>query len=365
MRTNFWQRFDYILFGMMIVLIVFGILMIRSATLGAIDDELISRLPDQILYATIGLAVMFGLAALDYRMLAGISTWLYVLTIILLLLVRVLGVEGAAGAQRWINLGIQIQPSEIGKITIIITLSTYLAKRYARIGDLRVLVGSMIHLGIPTLLIFLQPNLGTTIVFSVIWVTLVWAAGLRLQHITIAAVLLIVGMPLLWSVMEPYQRARITTFIAPDVQDRDTYYNIQQANISVGSGGILGKGYASGTQNRLRFLRVRHTDFIYSVIAEEFGMVGGVAVMAGIGVVIFRILRGARLASDALGSLICYGIAAIIFFQTFVSIGMNLNMLPVTGLVLPFISSGGTSLLSMMAGVGLAQSVIIRRRRIA
>jgi rod shape determining protein RodA len=364
MRTNFWQRFDYILFGMMIVLIVFGILMIRSATLGAIDDELISRLPDQILYATIGLAVMFGLAALDYRMLAGVSTWLYLLTIILLLLVRVLGVEGEAGAQRWINLGIQIQPSEIGKITIIITLSTYLAKRYARIGDLRVLVGSMIHLGIPTLLIFLQPNLGTTIVFSVIWVTLVWAAGLRLQHIAIAAVLLIVGMPLLWSVMEPYQRARITTFIAPDVQDRDTYYNIQQANISVGSGGILGKGYASGTQNRLRFLRVRHTDFIYSVIAEEFGMVGGVAVMAGIGVVIFRILRGARLASDALGSLICYGIAAIIFFQTFVSIGMNLNMLPVTGLVLPFISSGGTSLLSMMAGVGLAQSVIIRRRRI-
>jgi rod shape determining protein RodA len=365
MRPNFWARFDYILFATVMVLIVFGIMMIRSATLGAIDDELISRVPDQILYATIGLVVMFGLAAMDYRLLGGLSMWLYILTIILLLLVRVLGVEGEAGAQRWINLGIQIQPSEIGKITIIITLGTYLAKRYERIGDLRVLGGSLIHFGIPTLLIFLQPNLGTTIVFGVIWLTLVWSAGLKLSHIAIASVILIVAMPLVWSQMREYQRSRITTFLFPNEQDRDTFYNIEQSRISVGSGGILGKGYASGTQNTLRFLRVRHTDFIFSVISEEFGMVGGLSVMGLLGVVIFRILRGARTASDPLGAMICYGVAVIIFFQSFVSIGMNLNLLPVTGLVLPFISSGGTSLLSMMAGVGLAQSVIIRRKRLA
>jgi rod shape determining protein RodA len=163
--------------------------------------------------------------------------------------------------------------------------------------------------------------------------------------------------------MKDYQKSRITTFINPE-GDKDAFYNILQSRIAVGSGGLVGKGYANGTQSQLRFLRVRHTDFIFSVIAEEFGFVGGVAVMGLIGLVIIRILRGARTASDPLGSMICYGVAAIIFFQTVVSIGMNLSILPVTGLTLPFISSGGTSLLSILAGVGLAESVIIRRRRV-
>lgn len=365
MRTGFWSRFDFVLFSAMMALIVFGIMMIRSATLGAIDDELISRVPDQMLYATLGLGLMFLLAAIDYRLLGGLHMWLYLVTVFLLLLVLVLGVEGDAGAQRWINLGIRIQPSEIGKITIIITLGTYLSRNYQRIGDLRVLAGSILHMGPPVGLIFIQPNLGTTIVFGVIWMTLVWAAGLRLKHIFMGAMAVIVILPILWTQMEDYQKSRITTFLFPDRQDRDTRYNIEQSQISVGSGGLFGKGYAAeGTQNTLRFLRVRHTDFIFSVIAEEFGLVGGVATMAMLGVVIFRVLRGARLASDPLGSMICYGVAAILFFQTFVSVGMNLKLLPVTGLVLPFISSGGTSLLSMMAGIGLAQSVIMRRRRL-
>jgi rod shape determining protein RodA len=362
---SIWSRFDYVLFGVMMVLIVFGILMIRSATLGAIDDELISRVPDQILYAFIGLGVMFALTALDYRLLGGLSIWLYLLMIGLLLLVQVLGVQGAAGAQRWINLGIRVQPSEVGKILIIVTLGVYLARHYHEMDRLSTVFGSIIHLAIPAGLVFIQPNLGTTIVFGVIWAVMIWGAGLRLKHIAMFGVIIAIALPILWTVMEPYQRERITTFIAPNETDRDTFYNIEQSQISIGSGGLFGKGYASGTQNTYRFLRVRHTDFIFSVIAEEFGLVGGVTVMVLIGVVIFRILRGARLASDPLGALICYGIAAIIFFQTFVSIGMNLRMLPVTGLVLPFISSGGTSLLSMMAGVGLAESVIVRRRRIA
>jgi rod shape determining protein RodA len=163
--------------------------------------------------------------------------------------------------------------------------------------------------------------------------------------------------------MKDYQRERITTFINPE-GDATAFYNINQALTSIGSGGLFGKGYANGTQNTGRFLRVRHTDFIFSVISEEFGFVGGITVMLLIGVVIWRILRGARMATDPLGSLICYGVAAIIFFQTFVSIGMNLRMLPVTGLTLPFISSGGTSLLSILAGIGLAESVIVRSRRV-
>ncbi|HUN08880.1 MAG TPA: rod shape-determining protein RodA [Aggregatilineales bacterium] len=358
---SFLRNFDWILFGVTLVLVAFGILMIRSATTGAIDPDLISRVPDQITYTIIGFGVMFVLAVIDYRLLGGMHTWLYVVMVVLLLLVRFLGVEGDAGSQRWINLGIRIQPSEIGKILIIITLGHYLSRRYHLMGDLRTVAGSLVHISIPLGLIFIQPNLGTTIVFAVIWFTLIWAAGLRLRHIGLFLLIAVLAAPLLWSQMQDYQKSRITTFINPD-SDPDAAFNILQSRIAVGSGGLIGKGYSNGTQTQLRYLRVRHTDFIFSVIAEEFGLVGGVAVMAGIGVVVWRILRGARMAADPLGSMICYGVAAIIFFQTSVSIGMNLSILPVTGLTLPFISSGGTSLLSFLAGVGLAQSVIVRKR---
>jgi rod shape determining protein RodA len=363
-QLSFWRNFDYVLLLTVGVLIVFGLLMIRSATFDAIDDELRTRVSDQVTYAIIGIVLVFALAAVDYKLLGGLSTWLYIIMVILLVLVRFLGVEGDAGSQRWINLGIRIQPSEIGKILIIITLGTYLAKRYQNIGDLKVIGGSLLHMSIPTGLIFLQPNLGTTIVFLVIWLALIWSAGLKLKHIGMFALILVVVAPVVYSQMQPYQRSRITTFLSPE-SDPQAYFNIRQALISIGSGGVAGKGYAAPSgQNRLRFLRVRHTDFIFSVISEEFGMVGGFAVMGLIGVVILRILRGAKMAADPLGSMICYGVAAIIFFQTFVSIGMNLSLLPVTGLTLPFVSSGGTSLLSLLGGIGLAQSVIIRRKRI-
>lgn len=363
-RTGqFWRQFDYILFGATLLLIVFGILMIRSATMGAIDTELISRVPDQIQYAVIGLVVMLALAALDYRLLGGMHIWLYIIMVVLLVLVQFLGVVGDAGSQRWINLGIRVQPSEVGKILIIITLGHFLSQRYDQMGSLRTVIFSFVHMAVPMGLIFIQPNLGTTIVFMVIWFVMIWAAGLRLRHIGIFFLIFLIGAPVLWSQMADYQKSRITTFINPE-GDPDAFYNIQQSRIAVGSGGLVGKGYAAGSQSQLRFLRVRHTDFIFSVIAEEFGFVGGATVMGLIALVILRILRGARQAADSLGSLICYGVAAIIFFQTVVSIGMNLNMLPVTGLTLPFISSGGTSLLSMLAGIGLAQSVIVRRRRI-
>lgn len=362
-RGQFWRQFDWILFGTTIALIIFGILMIRSATTGAIDPDLISRVPDQIRYAVIGIVVVFVLALIDYRLLGGMHVWLYIIMVALLILVRFLGVEGDAGSQRWINVGIRIQPSEIGKILIIITLGYHLSQNYQKLDSIGAVLRSLAHMSVPTGLIFLQPNLGTTIVFMVIWFAMIWAAGLRLKHIGLFILIMVVAAPILWTQMEDYQKSRITTFINPE-GDPDAQFNIRQALISIGSGGMVGKGYANGTQSQLRFLRVRHTDFIFSVIAEEFGFVGGVAVMGAISIVILRILRGARNAVDPLGSLICYGVAAIIFFQTAVSIGMNLNILPVTGLVLPFVSSGGTSLLSMLAGIGLAQSVIIRSRRV-
>jgi rod shape determining protein RodA len=365
---SLWRQFDFVLLGATILLTIIGVLMIRSATLDAVDPELINRVPDQIRFAILGLLVMLGLAALDYKLVGGLHRWLYGLMIVLLFLVTLFGVEGDGGSQSWLNVGIRIQPSEIAKVLIIITLGMFLATNYNRIDKLGVLALSAIHVAIPAVLIFIQPDLGMTIVFFVMWFTLIWASGLRLRHIAIGVLALSVSLPIsvpvVWERMEGYQRQRITSFIFPE-SDRDAFYNIRQAVISIGSGGLFGKGYAQGPQNVGRFLRVRHTDFIFSVIAEEFGFVGGVTVMALLAVVILRILRAARLAADAFGSLLCYGVASFIFFQTLVSIGMNLNLMPVTGLTLPFISSGGTSLLSTLAGIGLAQSVVMRRRRLA
>jgi len=361
---SIWRRFDFVLFGTTLLLIIFGIMMIASATTNAIDPDLISRVPDQILYAVIGLMLVFVLTAVDYRLLGGVHNWLYLLILGLLVLVLALGVVGEAGAQRWINVGIRIQPSEIGKIVIIITLGQLLSTQYQNMNSFMTVIISLVHVAIPASLVFIQPNLGTTIVFGIIWFSMAWAAGLKLRHIGFMVLTLLIIAPVAFTQLEDYQKGRIITFLLPD-SDPDAQFNIRQALISIGNGGLSGLGYANGTQSQLRFLRVRHTDFIFSVIAEEFGFLGGVVVMIALAIIILRILKGARTASDPLGSLICYGVAAIIFFQTTVSIGMNLNLIPVTGLTLPFISSGGTSLLSMLAGIGLAESVIVRRRRIA
>ena len=345
------------------MLVVFGILMIDSATQDAIDDDIISRVPNQIRFAIVGFAVVIVMTLIDYRLLGGISPWLYVGMIIMLIMVEFFGVIGAGGAKRWLNIGIRIQPSEIGKILMIITLSKYVAERYLSLDKLSTVFGTILHMAIPAALIFRQPDLGTTIVFLVIWAVIVWSAGLRLRHIAFFLSAGLIALIIVFPLLQPYQQARVQTFINPDV-DSDEYYNINQALISIGSGGLIGKGYYVGSQNTGRFLRVRHTDFIFSVIAHEFGMAGGVAVLAMFALVLSRILKGAREASDPLGSMICYGVAAMIFFQTTVSIGMNLNLMPVTGLTLPFVSSGGTSLLFTMVGIGLVQSVIVRRRRL-
>ncbi|MDZ4770258.1 MAG: FtsW/RodA/SpoVE family cell cycle protein [Chloroflexota bacterium] len=360
-RTNsMWRNFDWLMLLLAVALTVFGVLMIRSATLGAIDPELINRVPNQIRYAILSFLVLFGFAALDYRILSGVTPWLYGIMVLLLVAVFFFGVEGDGGLTRgWLNVGIPIQPSEIAKLLIVVTLAQFLARNYERIGDLRVLGQAALHIGIPAGLIFIQPDLGITAVFVVIWLVMLWGSGLKVRHIVIFGIAFTLMLPFIWTQMERYQQERIISFVLPQA-DPDAYYNILQANISIGSGGLLGKGYAQGPQNVGRFLRVRHTDFIYSVIAEEFGFVGAMAVMVLIGVVILRVLRGARMAADPFGALICYGVAAFLFFQTFVSIGMNLSLMPVTGLTLPFISSGGTSLLSTLAGIGLAESVIMR-----
>ncbi|MCU0479577.1 MAG: rod shape-determining protein RodA [Anaerolineae bacterium] len=368
MRTgNIWRQFDYVLLIATLILVVFGIIMIRSATNGAVDPDLVSRVPSQIQFAIIGTILLLLVTMLDYRLLGSIHQWLYLFMVGILAAVLVFGQEGDGGARSWLNVGVLIQPAEIAKLLIIITLGYHLASRYHKMDDIKTVIGSLIHVAVPIALIFVQPDLGTVIVFAVLWFTLVWAAGLRIKHIAMGLLIAVMGFPILWSNMAEYQRERITNFITPDTGEErfGSRYNIRQAAIAIGSGGLFGKGYGNGTQTQYRFLRVRHTDFIFCVIAEEFGLVGGSTVIFILGVVIWRILRAARLAADPLGSMICYGIAAIIFFQCVTAIGMNVGVLPVTGLTLPLVSSGGTSLMSILIGIGFVQSVVVRRKRFA
>ncbi len=360
-KPNIWRDFDFTLLGVTLLLILIGILFIRSATLDAVDTDLINRVPSQIQFTVVGLAVVFIVASIDYRLLGSLHGFIYGFIIVILGLVAGLGAVGAAGAQSWLNVGLQVQPSELGKILLVITLGQHLAERYENMGHLRTVLVSLGHVAVPTAMIFIQPDLGTTAVIMFVWFVMIWAAGLRFKHLAMFGLVGLAAMPALWVGMEDYQKQRIISFIAPG-SDKDAQYNIDQALISIGSGGMLGKGYGNGSQTQGRFLRVRHTDFIFSVIAEETGFVGAVAVIALMGVVIWRCLRAAMVAADPLGSLICYGVAGMIFFQTMVSIGMNLSILPVTGLTLPFVSSGGSSLITMMIGIGLVESVVMRRR---
>jgi rod shape determining protein RodA len=365
-----WRHFDLILLGTILILILYGVLMIRSATIGAVDTDLISRVPRQIQYAVLGVALMFFFAMLDYRLIAALQPYIYAFLVFLLGLVAVLGQVGAAGAQRWLTVGLPVQPSELAKVLLVVVLAQHFQRQYTKLNRLQTVLISLAYVGLPAAFIFLQPSLGITILIMFTWFVMIYAAGLRFRHVALFAAVGLLVFPVFWGSLQDYQRNRIFNFLgcgenATDEQQRDACYNISQAQISIGSGGALGKGYASGTQSQLRFLRVRHTDFIFSVIAEELGFVGAVTVFVLMGVVLWRILRIAALARDPLGALMCYGVAAIIFFQTVVSTGMNLSVLPVTGLTLPFVSSGGSSLLTLLVGVGIVQSVAMRREQLA
>ncbi|MBC8264442.1 MAG: rod shape-determining protein RodA [Anaerolineales bacterium] len=359
MDRKIWRNFDFVLLAATVLLIAFGIAMVYSATLDTPDLQDLPR--RQATWGLVGLALMLLVAAIDYRFLENLQKALYALTIASLLLVLFVG-QATHGAQRWIS-GSSFQPSELAKVLIIVTLAQFLAQREKEIGRFRYILISIILVAVPMGLIYRQPHLGTVIVLAVVWLAMVLIAGMRLLHLGVFGLVGLLSMPLIWISLKDYMQQRLLLFINPG-RDPAARYNIDQALISIGSGGWLGKGYASGSQSQLHFLRVRHTDFIFSVIGEEMGFVGALVLFALIAIVLWRILRAASLARDSFGRLIACGVAALIFFQSFVNIGMNLGLLPVIGIPLPFISSGGSSLITLLIAEGLVQSVVMRHRKI-
>lgn len=358
-----WKYFDFWLLGAVAVLSIFGIAMIQSAIAGNIDLLEVNAVRRQIIFVVLGFAVMLGTASIDYRLWSSTSRPMYVGMVAVL---AVLSIVGAAifGSARWFETRIfNIQPSELAKVVIILVLADFFTRNQGRMHQFGWVLRSLaLTLGI-VIWIILQPNLSTSIVILVIWFALLWASGLRLKHLAlftgVGIAAPIAGFPFL----VPYQQQRILNFLFPDLSARHgDIYNIQQALISIGSGGWFGKGYGLGSQVQLRFLKVRHSDFIFSATAEEFGFIGSAVLMSLLLFVIYRCLRAARFSRDTFGALICFGVATLLAFQGMVNIGVNLNLIPATGLPLPFISYGGSSMLSLMLGIGLVQSVILRHK---
>lgn len=376
MRGISWRHFDFLLLGAVALLTIFGITMIRSAIAGNIELIEANTVQKQIIFAVGGFVIMILVATVDYRLLAALSRPLYFGMVILLAALNVIG-GPLFGSARWFRLGpILIQPSELAKIVMIIVLADFFTQNQDRMHEIRTVLRSLAWtLGL-TIWILLQPDLSTSVVIFVIWAAMLWVAGLEIKHLLLAGgvslAVLGVSLPMLIlrynpndesGLIKPYQIERILNFIAPTEDARfGSIYNVQQALISIGSGGWFGQGYESGSQVQLRFLKVRHSDFIFSALSQEFGFMGALFVLGLLFFIIWRCLRAARLAGDTFGALVCYGVATLFTFQAVVNIGMNLNLLPVTGLVLPFVSYGGSSLLSMLLGIGLVESVILRHK---
>ena len=366
MRRERWRNFDFWLFGVVIILCFFGIVMIQSALAGNLEVSINS----QILYVSIGLVFILACAFFDYHYLDSLANILYIGIIFLLLGLRLFG-TAAFGSARWFRLGpISLQPSEFAKTILIIRLAKYFSDHDNDHHDMSWIIKSFaLTFGI-VVFILLQPNMSTSVVMMVLWFSMIWISGIpikRLMLLGIVGVFAAIGL-LVWIFVSPetvpfvqeYQLNRVRTFIAPDPDARyGDSYNIDQAVISLGSGKLFGQGYGSGTQVQLRFLKVRHTDFIFSALGQEFGFVGAMLVIIVLSFMVMRIIHIARNAPDFFGALICYGIATLFFFQMVVNMGVNLQVLPVTGLTLPFISYGGSSTMALAMAIGLVECVAV------
>jgi rod shape determining protein RodA len=360
-RPGFWRHFDFWLLGAVIIALVFGVTMIRSAIAG--NESLSGVVVRQIIFGSLGFVVILIVAVIDYRFWSGAIVPMYLVIIIALGLLKIIG-GTRFGATRWIETGlVSIQPTELAKVVVILALANFFANTVDSVRNWGWLIKSLlITLGIAGL-IYIQPNLSNVIVTLALWGALTWISGVQLKHIGIIALTGIGLVVAIFPRLEKYQRDRIFDFFVNDPNaSYGATYNVRQALAALASGGWFGKGYGLGSQTQLRFMKVRHTDFIFSVIGEEFGLIGTVLVISLLGFIIYRCLRAARLARDPFGALIAYGVAILIFFQAAVNIAVNLNLIPVTGVPLPFISYGGSGLLSLMLGIGLVETIIMRTK---
>ena len=359
------RNFDFVLFLASLALVAYGVVLIYSGSLPSYESTgatLSHPVVRQIAFAAVGIVIMLLLTRADYHLLGYGATGLYMAA--MAALVFVLMVSSAVyGARRWIEIaGTPVQPSEITKLVLIIVMAKYLTDRQEQIGQLKTFLASLGIALVPIILVFAEPDLGSAVIFVAIWLAMIIIAGARSRHILGLFASFAVAMPfVLIGLINDYQRERIATFLDPGKDPLGSGFNTLQAEIGIGSGGLFGKGLTHGTQTQLDYLRTQTTDYIFSVLGEELGFVGAVVLFALFVLLLWRGLRTATSCPDPFGRLLATGIVTFILFQVFINIGVNIRLLPVTGIPLPFISQGGSSLITLFIALGILQSIRVHQ----
>lgn len=360
MKFTIPKTIDWTLYLVPIILNIVGIVIIYSLTY---FNGKVGLAYDQIVFACVGIAVMIALTFIDYRNLKGMATYAYIIGIILLVLLFFVG-KSALGATRWINLGFtQLQPSELFKLCLILMLAKYLADNYEEIKLKHLLMAAFIFI-VPAILVLKQPDLGTFGVLFAIALVMILATKIKIKQLILIGFVVLLGACGAWFSLRDYQKQRIETFLNPASDPYGSGYNVLQSTIAVGNGGLFGQGLGQGPQSQLNFLPVAHTDFIFAGFAEATGFAGCLILICLFVLFISRAINVARISKDSFGMFLAVGISAMFTFQMFVNIGMNIGIMPVTGIPLPFVSHGGTSLVISYAAVGILQSIYLRHKKI-
>lgn len=360
------QHIDWLLLLLVATIVSMGVTTVYSATYAQAQNQLSPLVWRQAIWAGIGSVLMFALLVVDYRRLERLAYVIYLGILALLVLVPVIGFL-SGGSRRWIHLGFfALQPSELAKLALIIVLARFFHRDNARESyGLKDLVLPTILFAVPAVLTLVQPDLGSAAVLGFVFMSLVLIAGLRWRSMVSLVLVGLVGLFIaghsLWGHLKPYQQKRIVTFLNPESDPLGAGYHLIQSKIAVGSGMFWGKGFLHGTQNRLQFLPEQHTDFIFSVFAEEWGFVGCATLAALYAALLLRGLQIVSRAKDRFGALLAFGVVAMIFWQALVNMAMTTGLLPVVGITLPFFSYGGSSMITLLLGIGLLLNVSMRR----
>jgi len=356
------QNFDWILLLLLILIGTTSVLNLYSATYAIREAGGSQIFMKQIYWFLIGFAVLLVMTTWDYHLLERVAYPAYIISLVLLVLVLAVG-KVHSGSQRWLTFGgISFQASELAKIVLVITLAKYFGEH----GDfteyrLRDLWQPFLLITLPCLLILKQPDLGTALILVVVSFSIILFVKVNWKSLLILILSFLVAAPFLWFSLKAYQQKRILTFLSPDMDPLGAGYHINQSKIAIGSGLFWGKGFLKGTQTRLHFLPEQHTDFAFSVLAEEWGFVGALLVLL---LYLFLILWGiniAKTSKDKFGSILALGLVAIIFWQLVINVSMAIGLLPVVGIPFVMFSYGGSSLVSAMAGMGLLMNISMRR----
>lgn len=383
LQTRFLKNIDWIFLALLIVIMTVSLIVLRSASANVFQDpyHFVKR---QLLWVVIGFGIMFFIASFDYVGLKRFGNYIYIANIALLLAVFALGFE-SKGAQRWISLGFfDLQPSELAKIAIIICFAGFLAKRQGELERIWDIIPCLVYVGIPFILILKQPDLGTSLVFLAILLGMLWVGGANPRLMMIMLICILVLAILIFGILffatdgfqkppeelpfplplKPYQLLRLVIFVNPDMDPLGAGYHVIQSQVAIGSGGLWGKGYQQGSQVQGNFLPEHHTDFIFSTVGEELGFWGSGGILLLYFLLFWRMVYIAKEAREIFGTLIVVGVTSMLAFQVLVNTGMTMGIMPVTGIPLPFLTYGGSGMLSNMIAMGFVLSVNLRKQQL-